>query len=198
MKLVFSFLPLLLFLEMRAQTSLFDSVNHRHDRISKTGMILLSGWSLTSLASGLIGQNNTTGVQRYFHKRNVLWGSINLGLSGLSYLRIRSEKDKIYSPSQTFKRVEAAQKLFLFNAGLDLAYVAFGLYTRERSNKFSGDKADRLKGTGNSLALQGGFLTLFDGILYILHNKNGNRLDRKLENLSFTFTGDGPGLVYHF
>jgi hypothetical protein len=195
-----TFCCLLLFVSFQAhsQYSLYDSVNTRHNKISKTGTLLLSGWATASLVSGLIGKNNSTGELKFFHKRNVLWGSINLGLSGLGYLRIKGEERTSYTVGQTFKRVEAAQKIFLFNTGLDLAYVAFGLYTRERANSFAGDKEDRLRGTGNSLLLQGGFLTLFDGVLYLLHKNNSNRLDKKLEGLSFTATGGGLGLVYRF
>lgn len=198
MKRFFYCFLLLVSLSAHAQYSLFDSVNTRHNKIFKAGTLLLSGWAAASLVSGLVGKNNSTGELKYFYKRNVLWGSINLGLSGLGYLRIKGEERKSYSTAETFKRVEAAQKIFLFNTGLDLAYVAFGLYTRERANKFTGDKHDRLRGTGNSLLFQGGFLTLFDGVLYILHNKNGNRLEKKLDGLSFTSTGDGLGLVYRF
>lgn len=198
MKVIISSLLLLLLKSAEAQTSLYDSVNLRHDKISKTGMTILSGWSAASLISGLVGQNNSAGELKYFYKRNVLWGSINLGLSGLGYLRIQREKDKTYTAAQTFKRVGAAQKVFLFNTGLDLAYIAFGLYTRERGNSFTGDKMERLRGTGNSLLLQGSFLTLFDGVMYFLHSKNANRMNRKLEGLSLTSTGEGFGLVYNF
>jgi hypothetical protein len=198
MKVIFSCLLLMGSVHLRAQPSLYDSVNTRHNKISTTGTLVLSGWAAASLVSGLVGKNNSVGELKYFYKRNVLWGSINLGLSGLGYLRIKGEERKAYTAVQTFKRTEGAQKVFLFNTGLDLAYVAFGLYTRERANKFTGNKKDRLRGTGNSLLFQGGFLTLFDGVLYILHNKNDNRLDRKLEGLSFTSTRDGVGLAYRF
>ncbi|MDB5205943.1 MAG: hypothetical protein JWR72_1018 [Flavisolibacter sp.] len=198
MKRFFYCLLLIVSFSAHAQYSLYDSVNTRHNKISKTGTLLLSGWAAASLISGLVGQNNSTGKLKYFYKRNVLWGGINLGLSGLGYLRTKREQKDVYTSAQTFKRVEAAQKVFLFNTGLDLAYVAFGLYTRERSNKFTGDKKDRLVGTGNSLLFQGGFLTVFDGVLYLLHNKNGNRLEKKLEGLSFISSGDGVGLAYRF
>jgi hypothetical protein len=198
MKGYFYCLVLLISFKVDAQPNLYDSVNTRYNKISKAGVRLLSGWAAASLVSGLVGKNNSVGELKYFYKRNVLWGSINLGLSALSYLRIRSEDHNSYTVAQTFKKTEAVQKVFLINAGLDVAYVAFGLYTRERANKFTGDKQDRLWGTGNSLLFQGGFLTLFDAVFYILHNKNGNQLEKALERLSFTSNSYGPGLAYRF
>ncbi len=180
------------------QTSLYDSVIQRHDKLTKTGLTILSGWSLASIATGLIGQNNTTGEQKYFYKKNILWGGINLGISGLGMLRMAISPAKNYSPAGALKQVEATQRIFLFNTGLDLAYIGLGLYTRERANRFTGDKKDKLLGSGNSLIVQSSFLTLFDGVMYLLHSKNRNRLDVKLENLSLYATPKGLGLSYRF
>jgi hypothetical protein len=69
---------------------------------------------------------------------------------------------------------ESFQKLLLLNAGLDVAYFSFGLYLKERSKTSS--SADRLRGYGNSLLLQGGFLLAFDLILYFVHDHNATVL----------------------
>ena len=180
------------------QTSLYDSVIQRHDKLTKTGLTILSGWSLASITSGLIGQNNTDGEQKYFYKKNILWGGINLGISGLGLLRLAISPKKTYTSASAFKQIETTQRIFLFNTGLDLAYVGLGLYTRERANRFTGDKHDKLLGSGNSLIVQSSFLTLFDGVMYLLHSKNRNRLDVKLENLSLYATPKGLGLAYRF
>ena len=51
----------------------------------------------------------------------------------------------------------------LFNAGLDVGYMATGAYLWERGIR----KDSRgLKGYGQSLILQGGFLFTFDLIMY--------------------------------
>lgn len=182
----------------RAQLSLYDSVNIRHNTISGGAVTVLTGWSLASLATGLVGQNNSDGEVRQFHKRNVLFGAINLGLSGLAILRMRTEASRGYTPAETFKRTAATQKVLLFNAGLDLAYLGYALYTRERAYRYTGDKRDRLRGTGNSLLVQGGFLTVLDFVQYFLQSANAKRLDRRLQSLSVSATGNGFGLVYRF
>lgn len=43
--------------------------------------------------------------------------------------------------------------------------------------------------------LQGGVLLLFDGIMYALHSKHGKVLNKMGENITFTSTGNGIGLV---
>ena len=182
----------------QAQLSVYDSVNLRHNKIAKTGIIVLAGWSAVSLGSGLVGMNNSDGDVRYFHKRNALFGSINLALSGLSLLRMRSDAARAYTPAQVYKRTAASQKVFLFNAGLDLAYIAYGLYTRERAFRYTGDKRDKLRGTGNSILVQSGFLTMLDFVQYFLQSSNARRLDRKLNTLAFAVTESGAGLVYRF
>lgn len=181
-----------------AQITLYDSVNQRLGKISKNGLLILSGWSVASITSGIIRQNNSRGGERYFHKTNIIWGSVNIGIAQFSYWGIRKNGAKKYTVAQTFRRTETTEKIFLFNTALDLAYITYGLYCRERSQRFLGRKRDQLFGTGNSFLVQGSFLALFDGVLYVLHNKNRNRLDARLQNLSFTTTQNGLGLVYNF
>jgi hypothetical protein len=60
----------------------------------------------------------------------------------------------------------------LLNAGLDVAYIATGFYLKERSKNSS--SSERLRGYGNSLLLQGGFLLMFDVALYFIHQNNAD------------------------
>jgi hypothetical protein len=59
------------------------------------------------------------------------------------------------------------------NAGLDVAYVMTGFFLIEKG-KNSANNADRLKGFGYSLILQGGFLFAFDLIMYFTHSHNAD------------------------
>lgn len=195
MKLLLSLL-LLLSINAYPQTDFLNSVNRKHDNISKKGLLVLSGWSVLNITSGLIGQQRTGGAEEEFHKRNVLWGGVNLGISQLSYWSIHRKRSKTYNLEQTLKRTETSEKLFLFNTGLDFAYIVYGLYTRERATKYTGEKRDRLKGTGASLIVQGTFFTFFDGTLYLLHARNSNRLTKKLSTISLSVSGEGLSLTY--
>ena len=179
-----------------AQSTLHDSVNQKRGQTNRTGMAVLGSWAVLNIGSGLIGQANTSGRQRQFYKTNIIWGGVNLLLAGVGYLREKKEGQS--SLSETFQKQFDTEKLFLFNTALDLGYAAFGLYLRERGNKFTGNKQDRLKGTGDSFLAQGGFLFLFDGIMYIVHTRNGARLYPELQSLSLGPTENGYGLVFRF
>jgi hypothetical protein len=74
---------------------------------------------------------------------------------------------------EIIKEFNNFQNIFLLNAGLDAAYIATGLYLRERS-KNSPNHSNRLKGYGNSLFLQGGFLMVFDIAMYFIHQQNAD------------------------
>ena len=84
-------------------------------------------------------------------------------------------KEKELTLEHSLKKQARVEKLFLVNAGLDVAYIAGGLYMKERS-KNSFDNRDKLKGYGESVIVQGAALLLFDGLMYALHTNNGKPL----------------------
>jgi hypothetical protein len=196
MKVIPLFLALIVALEAPAQMSTDDSVNRKRAEIGRAGMAVLGSWALLNIGSGLVAKGNSNGRQKQFYKTNVIWGGVNLLLAGVGYLRERGEHS--YIISETFRKQAGTEKLFLFNTALDLGYVAFGLYLRERGNRFVGAKRERLLGTGDSFLVQGGFLFLFDGIMYTVHTLNGARLYPALKKISFFPSKNGCGLVYRF
>jgi len=57
-----------------------------------------------------------------------------------------------------------------------VAYVATGFYLRERArSRPTIRRRDQLKGYGQSLLLQGGFLLAFDGIMFAAQHRHGQR-----------------------
>lgn len=83
------------------------------------------------------------------------------------------------------------QNFLLLNAGLDVAYIATGFYLKERAKNSS--SPERLRGYGNSLLLQGGFLLAFDIAFYFIHQNNADiNLYPHLE--SFLSGGAGVGI----
>jgi hypothetical protein len=179
-----------------AQQTLFDSVNRQREVINQKGMVVLGSWALLNIGSGIIGQRQTTGEQQHFHRMNIFWGGVNLILAGIGYFG--SNQNSTMSQRESFKKQATAEKLFLLNTALDLGYIAFGLYTRERGNRFTGAKKERLHGTGRSLLVQGGFLAVFDGVMYLLHSKNGFRLQHSLSPFTFGRAENGIGVLYRF
>jgi hypothetical protein len=100
---------------------------------------------------------------------NAIWNSVNLGIAAFGYFSAA----RMAAPSSAFEMYGmqmGLDKTLLFNAGLDLAYVAGGFWLMERS-KNTDKRPERLKGYGQSVVLQGAFLFVFDIALYALHQK---------------------------
>jgi hypothetical protein len=181
-----------------AQLSLADSVYRTQNKITTKSSLVLSGWGAINLASGLAASAKANCSGHYFHKTNTIFGFINLGLGQLGYWSGRGKKDLKPGAQATFKSQEKLEKLFLFNAGLDVAYISVGAYLLDKAGSQEGTDRDKTKGRGQSILMNGAFLFLFDGILYLLHNKNGNRLDKYLRNVSITALPSGFTLSCHF
>ena len=61
--------------------------------------------------------------------------------------------------------------MFLINAGLDVAYMGTGFLLRHLSTR-NYKRPELLLGYGNSVILQGGFLFLFDGVMYLIQKNH--------------------------
>ena len=134
-------LPILLLLvaevHLGAQSQPYQNVlrevNEKRINAHKTGAQMLGAWAIGNVALGLTLRGGTTGPTRYFHTMNVAWNVVNFGLATVSYIRFNQAGKRRYSLEETVRRGMNSQKLYLLNAGLDVAYVAGGLYLRERS-----------------------------------------------------------------
>ena len=175
-----------------AQQTNLATFNKERNRISKTGIKVLAGYSVANIIYGSIAAGQATGSNKYFHEMNAIWNGITLGITGIGFLAAKKEGELNYSSS--LKKQGEIEKLFLFNSGLDVAYIAGGAYLKERS-KTTIKNPSRLKGYGQSVMLQGGALLLFDGIMYALHNKHGKLLNKMGENLKLSASGNGIGLL---
>jgi hypothetical protein len=138
-------------------------------KFRQTGMLVLGSWAVGNIATGLILRGRTDGSTKYFHEMNAIWNSVNLGIAAFGYFSAA----RMAAPSSAFEMYGmqmGLDKTLLFNAGLDLAYVAGGFWLMERS-KNTDKRPERLKGYGQSVVLQGAFLFVFDIALYALHQK---------------------------
>lgn len=173
------------------QTTLYE-FNARRLKIDKTAMTILASYSAANIVYGTIASSQTTGSNKYFHQMNAIWNGVTLGIVALGHFT--SKKEGELGLSASLKKQQVVEKLFLFNTALDLAYVAGGAYMYEKS-KTTTKKPERLKGFGQSVILQGGFLLLFDGIMYALHQHNGKKLDGILLNVQIASRGNGIALI---
>lgn len=168
-----------------------NSLNRKKNKITRTGMVALGSWAAGNLVYSGIATGQTSGTTKYFHQMNVMWGGINLGLAALGYMGTKN-KDGL-TLSETLKKMAGVEKTYLFNFGLDAAYVASGFYLKERS-KNTVKNAQKFKGYGESIILQGAALFVLDGVMFALHNNNSKRLHRLMGKTQVGITGNGIGL----
>ena len=144
------------------------------------------------LASG-IATGQTDGSAHYFHQMNIGWGAVNLALAATGYAAARRAAHTPAGPADRAGAVRGqlrTENLYLFNAGLDVAYLATGAYLLEKSHNPATGNPARWRGYGQSLLLQGGFLLLFDGFQFAAHHRHGRALYPLLGRVRL-----GPGTV---
>ncbi len=158
----------------------------------RKAMLALGGWAIGNIGVGLALRGNTTGETRRFHEMNAIWNVVNLGIAGFGYWSALGEDPSALGAWGGMREDLKFQKILLFNAGLDVGYVLGGLYLRERSNRSGADR-DLLRGYGNSVILQGGFLFVFDLVNFLIAHRR-----QEAYRLLFGATGDGVGAVWNF
>lgn len=182
--LLLIFLPLFV-LAQDALPSLKEFENTKNE-INRTGMLVLGGWALANIVSGTTLSFTTQGEAKYFNQFNALWNTVNLGLALNGLFNTGTDSLSLYN---SVTGHQTLQNIFVLNAGLDLAYIATGLFLKEKAK--NSDKKDILNGYGNSLLVQGAFLLVFDAAMYFIHQNNANVT---LYPLLGTLTDPGVGL----
>lgn len=165
--------------------------------ITKKSMMVLGGWSVANIVTSAFATKTHNTEMRYFHQMNVQWNSVNLFLAALGYIGAGKEDfGKPTTLARVLKHQTGAEKTYLLNIGLDAAYIAAGLYMTERSK--SRLNPARLKGYGNDIMFQGGFLLVYDAANYFIHRSHGKKLDAILDKVELGPAAGGVGLVYRF
>ena len=177
-----------------SQNLTLPNFNQERNDLNRKGMTILGSWAGANLITNGILLSNSSGSNKYFHQMNVYWNVVNGALAGLGVLGAKKKQGNL-SAFQTLEEQSSTEKTFLINTGLDAAYVMTGVYLLEKS-KNSTDNKDMLKGYGQSVILQGGFLLLFDGIMYGVHRSHLKKGRAIFENL--TLTGNQVGFVWRF
>jgi hypothetical protein len=176
-----------------AQESALTTLNRQRHQTNKTGMIVLGSWAVGNIIAGSIGASRSTGTTKAFYQMNAYWNVVNLAIAGLGfYSALHGRAD--LSLSEALQEQHKYEKLFLINAGIDLAYIAGGLYLTERG-KSSVKNAQRFKGFGRSIMLQGAFLLLFDGVMYGIQHNRGKGLYQLVNKVQLTAAPQSVGLI---
>jgi hypothetical protein len=176
---------------VNAQQGNLMEYSQKTNKITQKGMYILGGWAVGNLIYSGLSIGNATGETKAFHQMNLGWGAINATLAGLGVLNARNAS----SPNNQLETLEmqhSVEKTFLFNTALDVAYVASGYaMTQYGENQIDLRKRDRNVGFGKSVMLQGGFLFLFDAVMYGVHRKH-----YKENRMQFMSNGNSIGLRY--
>jgi hypothetical protein len=164
--------------------------------IDKTGMTILGSWAAANIVVSAFALQSSHNSTRYFNEMNIIWNGFNLTLAGLGYLGASKKSPGNNSWIDILRHQQKTEKIFLFNTGLDLAYVAGGAYLKERARRNTSPA--KLTGYGNAIMVNGGFLFLFDAIMYGLHNKHGKQLPNFINKLQVSGSGAGIAATYNF
>lgn len=163
------------FSQLFAQNSLADSIFSFHQsrmNINESAMLVLGTWAVGNILIGTYGNFKANGEAKYFHQFNAMWNFVNLGIAAFGYFDAVNSDPSSMTNLEVIKDYNSLQSFLLLNAGLDAAYIMTGFYLKERSKNSS--SSERLRGYGNSLLLQGGFLLVFDIALYFIHQNNAD------------------------
>ena len=135
------------------------------------GMLILGTWAVVNLILGALASFRTSGQTQAFHQMNAYWNVVNLGIAGFGFW----QESQVAAMNfwEIFVAQQQIEKVLLFNAALDLGYMAIGLLLIERGRRL---EKERWMGFGKSILLQGAFLLLFDAILYGFHQQLGIEL----------------------
>ena len=172
---------------IKAQSSekSLEIINEKRLKLNKDGMKVLGSWAAGNIIISGAGMTQTEGSVRYFHQMNLAWNSVNLAIAGLGYFGSRRDPSA-FNLKETVQEYNKFENILLFNAGLDVGYMATGAYLWERGIR---KKSSRLKGYGQSLILQGGFLFTFDIIMYLASKQQSNNLLEVLDDIQLQPTG---------
>jgi hypothetical protein len=134
-------------------------------KIQNTGMLVLGSWAVGNIATGAYGWANNSGENKYFHQMNLFWNVVNLSIAGFALYNNQRFDYLSSEGTELLAKHQQTEKVLLINAFLDVGYIGGGLLLRHFGNQ-SEKRKDLMKGYGSSLILQGGFLLVFDAVMY--------------------------------
>lgn len=172
-------------LSIIAQTkpNFLNDFNAKRIKTTGKGFYSLLAWSGGNiLYSGLSLAKNSP-ENAVFHRTNILWSTINVGISLPALLALRTEAARSLTYNESFDKQIFTEKLYLVNTAIDIVYVASALYFKE--SRFSA-RTKKPSAYYNQVAaailFQGAFLFVYDTILYAIHTHH-----RKKEFVMKTF-----------
>jgi len=142
--------------------------------INSFGMGLLISWASVNILTGIPGWIFGKGTTRYFFQMNVFWNLVNLGLGLAGYLGAANADISLLTQGEITSAYHDMQNLYIMNAGLDVAYISIAFLLLERAKRILKWR-HLLRGYGFSLIVQGGFLLIFDLIMFFVHKSHATQ-----------------------
>lgn len=174
------------------EMEVFHKYNHDLNTHSRNGMIALGSWSVGNIIVGTAGALTTEkgSTMFSFHLMNASWNVVNLGIALPAYFGARKRLKKEYDIPGTFKLQRQQETVYAINMAADVLYVGSGVFLQEFGNRYSNPNVrDSFKGMGYSLIMQGGFLLIFDAVMFGIHKSHWKKNEQKIwEQLEFNGT----------
>jgi len=131
----------------------------------------LTAFGLGSAATAaVVGyRNSSSAEERAAADMTLGWAAVNTGLGIAALVRVRKELRGRVVENKPARALQKTRNVLLFNAGLDVGYIAGGLYLHERGRSDDVKDAERLRGWGRAVMIQGFGLFVIDlvGYLYL-------------------------------
>ncbi|MEM8890146.1 MAG: hypothetical protein AAGD28_19385 [Bacteroidota bacterium] len=180
---------MLLFSLGQAQDLELLEFNQKRIKTSNRAMYVLGGWAVGNIALGGIQRSRLSGEQKYFHEMNLFWNLVNLGIAGAALYGNSQVDPGALSLFESLKEQDKLEKILWFNVALNGSYILGGAWLKERA-KSATNRPERLKGYGNSLMLQGGFLLVYDLVhVLVQQSQSSDKVEAFLSQVQFSGTG---------
>lgn len=153
--LFFSSIHVTLFSQKNYQLAAYNTVEN--------GMVVLGTAALTNIGVStyqLISTDNNTD----FHTMNIGWNGVNLILAGFGLRSNNKIRSRRLSPEDLKTYIRKQRNIVFINAGVDIGYVALGLWRRGRN-------VDQ----GNAIIYNGLLLFVFDTVFGLALNSSYNK-----------------------
>ncbi len=176
----------ILFASLGFSQSDFTDLNNSRLNKQRQGMLVLGTWALGNMAVGAIRLGHTSGENKAFQQMQIGWSAVNLCIATLGYFSTLKVDPSGWDTYQNVQEHYKIQKILLFNAGLDVGYMLGGAYLMERGQR-EVKNAERLRGFGRSILIQGAFLFVFDLSLHSILSSDNQKLKPLLTQSSIGF-----------
>lgn len=177
------------------QLDLRGNYEHLQQR-ERTAMLSLGTWAIGNIAIGsLLAARSKTEEQKAFYQMNAGWNIINLAIASAGFYASQKGMPDALTSWDIVEKHYSLQKTFLFNAGLDVGYMAGGAWLMEHS-KTSLKNPVQMRGFGKAIVLQGGFLFLFDLTQFFIVKSDNPSVKAIFKTISFS--GNSVSMMHYF